>query len=251
MPKTVVIDCFPESVARWRDGYAVVAIDVVRATTTAITAVALGRRCFPVASLDEAFALAATLDNPLLLGEVRGIVPTGFDLNNSPAALAARIDSHRPAILLSTSGTSLLCQAASQCMAVFPACLRNYASVARHLAQKFPKVAVIGAGTRGEFREEDQVCCAWLAEILMDFGYCPKDQATADIVECWRGAPADAWIFGNSATYLRNSGQLDDLEFILDHVDDLQAVFSLRDGEVVMEPMAVAKAGRVKELENV
>jgi hypothetical protein len=35
MGNTVVIDCFPESVARWRDGYAVVAVDVVRATTTA------------------------------------------------------------------------------------------------------------------------------------------------------------------------------------------------------------------------
>lgn len=249
MSKTVVIDCFPESVARWRDGYAVVVADVVRATTTAITAVALGRRCFPVGSLDEAFALAAKLDNPLLVGEVRGIIPQGFDINNSPAALAARIDVHRPALLLSSCGTRL-CQAAFQCMAAFPVCLRNYASLARHLAQKFPKVAVIGAGTRGEFREEDQMCCAWVAAILMDFGYCPKDQATADIVERWRGARTDAWIGGKSAAYLRNSNQLEDLDFILKHVDDLLAVFSLRDSEVVMEPIALAKAGREKELRN-
>jgi len=248
MDKTVVIDCFPESVARWRDGYAVVVADVVRATTTAITAVALGRRCFPVASLDEAFALAAKLDNPLLVGEVRGIMPQGFDINNSPAALAARIDLHRPALLLSSSGTRL-CQAALQCMAAFPVCLRNYASLARHLAQKFPKVAVIGAGTRGEFREEDQMCCAWVADILMDFGYCPKDQATADIVERWRGART-AWIGGKSAAYLRNSDQLEDLDFILDHVDDLQAVFSLLDGEVVIEPVTITRAGREKEPQN-
>jgi 2-phosphosulfolactate phosphatase len=242
MGKTVAVDCFHEGVARWRDGYAVVAVDVVRATTTAITAVALGRRCFPVASLAEAFALTAKLDNPLLVGELRGIMPRGFDINNSPAALAARIDLHRPAILLSSSGTRL-CQAASQCMAAFPACLRNYAFLARQLAQRFPKVAVIGAGTRGEFREEDQMCCAWLADILMNFGYCPKDQATADIVERWRGARTDAWIGGKSGAYLRNSDQLDDLDFILDHIDDLQAVFSLRNSEVVMEPIALAPVG--------
>jgi 2-phosphosulfolactate phosphatase len=238
--KTVVIDCFPESVARWRDGYAVVAIDVVRATTTAITAVASGRRCFPVASLDEAFALAVKLDDPLLVGEVRGIMPPGFDINNSPAALAVRTDIHRPAILLSSTGTRL-CQAASQCIAAFPTCLRNYTSVARHLARKFPKVAVIGAGTRDEFREEDQMCCAWLADALMDSGYRPKDQATADLIERWRGARTDAWVGGNSAAYLRSSGQLEDLDFILGHVDDLRVVYSLRDGEVVVEPTAVAE----------
>ena len=246
--KTVVIDCFPESVARWRDGYAVVAIDVVRATTTAITAVASGRRCLPVASLDEAFALAVKLDDPLLVGEVRGIMPPGFDINNSPAALAVRTDIHRPAILLSSTGTRL-CQAASQCIAAFPACLRNYTSVARHLARKFPKVAVIGAGTRDEFREEDQMCCAWLADALMDSGYRPKNQATADLIERWRGARTDAWVGGNSAAYLCNSGQLEDLDFILGHVDDLRAVYSLRDGEVVVEPTAVAEA-REKELWN-
>jgi 2-phosphosulfolactate phosphatase len=246
MAKTVVIDCFPESVARWQDGYAVVAIDVVRATTTAITAVASGRRCFPVASLDEAFTLAAKLDNPLLVGELRGIMPQGFDINNSPAALAARTDFHRPAILLSSTGTRL-CRAASQCIAAFPACLRNYTSVARHLARKFPKVAVIGAGTRGEFREEDQMCCAWVADSLMDFGYCPRDQATADIIERWRGARTDAWIGGKSAAYLRNSEQLEDLDFILGHVDDLRAVYSLRDGEVMIEPIAVAEPHHEKE----
>jgi len=247
MAKTVVIDCFPESVARWQDGYAVVAIDVVRATTTAITAVASGRRCFPVASLDEAFTLAAKLDNPLLVGELRGIMPQGFDINNSPAALAARTDFHRPAILLSSTGTRL-CRAASQCIAAFPACLRNYTSVARHLARKFPKVAVIGAGTRGEFREEDQMCCAWIADRLFEFGYCAENEATATIAERWRGCRSDAWTRGNSAAYLRRSRQLDDLEFILGHIDDLQAVFALRDGEVVWEPLARADAASKCEL---
>jgi 2-phosphosulfolactate phosphatase len=230
---TVVIDCFPKNVTRWRD-YAIVAIDVVRATTTAITAVAMGRRCFPVASLGEASQLAVSIDNPLLVGELRGVMPPGYDITNSPAALAARTDFDRPAILLSSSGTRLCC-AASQSEATFLACLRNYTSIARHLAYKFPRVAVIGAGTRGEFREEDQLCCAWVAEELMRFGYRAKDEATVDVVNRWRGARADAWIGGKSAAYLRDSDQLNDLEFILDHIDDLDAVFPLMNGEVHVE----------------
>ena len=43
MKPRVVIDCFPSSVAKYRTGYTVVAIDVIRATTTAITAVLSGR----------------------------------------------------------------------------------------------------------------------------------------------------------------------------------------------------------------
>ena len=46
MSKTVVIDCFPESARHYSEAYAIVAIDVIRATTTAITSVNLGRRCF-------------------------------------------------------------------------------------------------------------------------------------------------------------------------------------------------------------
>ena len=47
MQKSVVIDYLPESVCRYRSEWAIVAVDVIRATTTAITAAATGRRCFP------------------------------------------------------------------------------------------------------------------------------------------------------------------------------------------------------------
>ena len=75
--KTVVIDCFPESVPLYRDGYAIVAVDVMRATTTAVTCVELGRKCFPVPSLDAAVPLAARLTNPLLVGELGGVCRIG------------------------------------------------------------------------------------------------------------------------------------------------------------------------------
>src|SRR5579864_551914 len=109
MRKTVMIDCFPEHVGAYRGGYALVAVDVIRATTTAVTGVALGRKCFPAPTLEAAVPLAAKLHNPLLVGELGGSMPYGFDLNNSPADLAARTDIHRPMLLLSTSGTRVIC----------------------------------------------------------------------------------------------------------------------------------------------
>jgi len=86
--RTVVIDCFPENVERWRnEGYAVVAVDVIRATTTAVTAVAMGRKCYPVATLEQALSLASGIDNPLMVGEIGGDMPEGFEIPNSPATL--------------------------------------------------------------------------------------------------------------------------------------------------------------------
>ncbi len=57
MPATVAVDCFPENVEKYRDGWVVVAVDVIRATTTAVTGVAQGRRVFPVPTLEAVVAL--------------------------------------------------------------------------------------------------------------------------------------------------------------------------------------------------
>ncbi|MGH7905687.1 MAG: 2-phosphosulfolactate phosphatase [Candidatus Binataceae bacterium] len=248
MTNTVVIDCFPESVSRYQEGFAVAVIDVVRATTTAITAAASGRQCFLAATLGMALELARTHQNALLAGEQAGIQPPGFDLNNSPAELMARTDIDRPVILLSSSGTRL-CYEASKCGAVFLACLRNYASAARFLAH-FPNVAVIGAGSKNEFREEDQMCCAWIAERLLDRGYVPGGRDTLEAVRRWSGKPVDAWLGNKSAAYLRRSGQLDDLCFILDHVDDLSASFTLRHGEVCVSEDGAESGTAVTALER-
>ena len=232
MRKTVVIDCFPESLQRYKHGYAIVAVDVIRATTTAVTGVALGRRCFPAPTLEAAVPLAARLPDPLLVGELGGSTPYGFDLNNSPADLASRTDIHRPMLLLSTSGTSLICGAAAG-QAVYVACLRNYRAQITYLAAHHPLVAVIGAGSRGEFRQEDQLCCAWIAAGLSAAGYQPQNGRTGAIVARWSNTPVDTIVEGASAEYLRKTGQSRDLEFILTHVDDLEAVYRFEEGEVV------------------
>jgi 2-phosphosulfolactate phosphatase len=230
--KKVVIDCFPESVEAYRNGYATVAVDVIRATTTAVTAVALGRKCFPVPSLEAAVPLAAKLPNPLLVGELGGSMPYGFDLNNSPADLECRTDIHRPMILLSTTGTKVIC-GAQESQAMYVACLRNYTAQATHLVAYHPMVAVIGAGSRGEFREEDQLCCAWIAEILLAAGYEPQDTRTGAIIEQWSGVSVNVITDGASADYLRKSGQSRDLDFILTHVNDLDEVYRFERGQVM------------------
>lgn len=229
---SVIIDSFPSSNGRYLNDYAIVAIDVIRASTTVVTAAAMGRKCFPVTSVEEALQKRAESPDFLLAGEVAGIKPDGFDLNNSPAHLARRRDMHRPLVLLSSSGTKLMVQSSAS-RAAYVACLRNYKSVAAHVGRQHERIALLGAATQGEFREEDQLCCAWIANELGRFGHEPENQRTLNLIEQWRRAPVGACASGNSAAYLRRSGQLDDLTFILTHVNDVPLACEMVNGEVL------------------
>jgi 2-phosphosulfolactate phosphatase len=235
MKGTVIIDCFPESAERYLLHHAIVAIDVIRATTTATTAIALGRRVLPARTTDEASMIASALTNPLLAGELGGNTPYGFDLTNSPAEIARRTDVERPMVLVSSSGTQLILGAAES-LGVYLACLRNYTAAAAHLAGRHVRIAVIGAGTRGQFRREDQIGCALVAARLLEAGYVAENQQTLECVARWtsmsKDAREEAIRGGRSADYLRRSGQLDDLEFVLAHIDDLDTVPSLIDREL-------------------
>jgi 2-phosphosulfolactate phosphatase len=231
--RSVVIDFLPDSAPRHRGGRVIVAVDVIRATTTAVTGIALGRRCYPVASVDEAVPLAARLDRPLLVGEVGGNMPYGFDVPNSPAKLARRDDVDRPMILLSTSGTPLI-RASHGAEAVYVACLRNVRAQAERLVAEHNHVALLGAGARMQFREEDQLCCAWIGDYLVAADYEPADERTSELIDRWRGADVREIEQSNSVRFLADTDQLEDLDFVVAHVDDLDAVFAY-DGDEIAE----------------
>src|SRR6516162_5580597 len=108
MRKAVVIDRLIGSAYRYREGWAIVVVDVIRATTTAITAAATGRRCFPAPSPEAALAIARRLPNPLLAGDSSTAADVRFEMENSPAQLANRSDTHRPLVLVSSSGTKVI-----------------------------------------------------------------------------------------------------------------------------------------------
>ncbi|MHB1571954.1 MAG: 2-phosphosulfolactate phosphatase [Solirubrobacteraceae bacterium] len=231
MTPTVAIARYP-SLGEADEGWAVVGIDVIRATTTAITAVAAGRRCFPVASLEEAVPLAARLHNPLLVGELGGNMPFGFHLQNSPAEMERNADRDRPVILLSTSGTALLC-AASKRAPTYAACLRNVSAQVKRLRERHERVLLLAGESRGEFREEDRLCCARLARGLVQAGYEPRDVLVQEIIKKWGEAADDAFMEGHSVQYLSATGQIHDAEFILDHIDDLDETYEMRGGELL------------------
>lgn len=215
------------------EGSTIVGIDVIRATTTAVTAVDAGRRCFPVPSLEEAVPLAGRLDNPLLVGELGGNMPYGFHLQNSPAEMARRSQLDRPVILLSSSGTGILAAAAARSR-TYAACLRNARAQAERLVAAHDHVLLVAGEHRGQFREEDRLCCGRIAGALLAAGFEPRDALVEAIVKDWAEAPDDALMDSPSVRYLADTGQMHDAEFILAHIDDLESVYEMRSGELVL-----------------
>jgi 2-phosphosulfolactate phosphatase len=102
-------------------------------------------------------------------------------------------------------------------------------------------VAVIGAGTRGERRKEDDLACARIAAGLVAAGYATDPASDAIIDACGR-LPVDWCASGSSAEFLRRVGRQDDIDFVLTHVDDVDMVFEVRGTEVLRHELSGAHA---------
>src|SRR5215471_16709675 len=91
-----------------------VVIDVLRATTTIIHALAAGcDAVHPCAEIDEAKALAATLPKRkgLLAGERAGEPIADFDLGNSPREFTAKKCKGKTLVFTTTNGTQAIIRA--------------------------------------------------------------------------------------------------------------------------------------------
>ena len=84
--------------------------------------------------------------------------------------------------------------------------------------------------------------CAWIAERLRAAGYEPESPETREYVTRWSGVSPEEVRGGRSAEYLRRSGQEEDLEFVLGHIDDRDTVPLLVNGVLLRAPGAGPRA---------
>ena len=85
-----------------------VVINVLRATTTIVEALANGAvGVYPTVSAEDAVKLAASLgrEDTLLCGERKGVKVDGFDLGNSPAEFTAEVVDGKKLVMSTTNGT--------------------------------------------------------------------------------------------------------------------------------------------------
>jgi len=150
---------------RLRDSTCVV-IDVIRATSTIVTALANGADGVqPIGSVEDAFALKAKNPEALLAGERGGQALPGFDMGNSPEDFTAARVQGRRVILTTTNGTQALA-ACHGARVVVTASFLNLAAAAAHLREVGPPWMIVCAGCNGEFGLDDAAVAGALAEAL-------------------------------------------------------------------------------------
>lgn len=150
------------------DGVAVV-VDVIRATSTVVTALAHGARAiYPTVSTEEAIKLASSLgrDDTLLCGERKGLKVEGFDLGNSPSEFVSDTVEGKRLVMSTTNGTRAFL-AASGAERIVSAAFLNLAAVVESVADE-DRVSVICAGKDDRFSLDDAVCGGHLLRELAE-----------------------------------------------------------------------------------
>lgn len=150
----------------------VVVIDVLRATSTIVEALANGARAvLPVDTADDAVRIAQNLgrDSVLLCGERKGLPIEGFDLGNSPGEFTPETVADKSLVMTTTNGTKAFMAVAERRAtgpaeggAILVASFLNLGAVTRRLAADERSTAVVCSGREGRFGLDDAGCAGAL-----------------------------------------------------------------------------------------
>lgn len=151
-------------------GATCVVFDVLRATSTIVTALENGAaRVFPASNVDEAREWQRTvLPGALLGGERRGVRIDGFQLGNSPREYTSEAVAGRDIITTTTNGTVAL-RACASAGALHAGALLNLRALGAYLLARPPEhLVLVCAGSGRAFSLEDALGAGALLELLGD-----------------------------------------------------------------------------------
>ena len=154
---------------RQLQGADAVVIDVLRATTTIVHALAAGCACVhPCAEIDEAKSIAANLKRQALLAGERGGKPIpDFDLGNSPREFTAKKCKGKSVVFTSTNGTQAIVRAL-EAERLLIAGFVNFSAVCEHLCHETRPVHIVCAGYEGTPTIEDTLCAGAFVEFFCE-----------------------------------------------------------------------------------
>jgi len=152
-------------------GRGVVVIDVLRATTTVVTALANGAKAvIPAATSEEAVRLASNLekDGVLLAGERKALKIEGFALGNSPVEMTPAAVAGKTLVLTTTNGTPALvaAQGGAPVLVGAPVNFKALAAKARAVLAERGELIIVCAGREKQFALEDGYAAGRLVKAI-------------------------------------------------------------------------------------
>lgn len=169
-----------------KGGVAVV-VDVLRATTAMIHALASGADAIiPCLEVEEARATAASLGSgrAILGGERQGLPIEGFDLGNSPSSYTPEVCRGKTLVMTTTNGTRAI-HASLGADRVLIASFPNLTATTEILASFPGPVHVICAGTDGHVSYEDTLLAGAIVEGQAESGRFAGNDSAGIAVGFW------------------------------------------------------------------
>ncbi len=220
-----------------------IVIDVLRATTTIVHALAAGcTDVRPCADLDEARKLADSMPagKVLLGGERGGIALPGFDLGNSPREYVAAKCKGVSVVLTTSNGTKALMRAA-EAQRVLVAAFVNFSAVCEQLRQDARPLHIVCAGMEGTPALEDTLLAGAFVDFLceeLDTRLNDSARLAWDCYENHGRVLAGALEISRGGQHLRSLGFEDDVRAAAE-VDKFNLVPELRRDPLRLEVGAV------------
>jgi 2-phosphosulfolactate phosphatase len=190
----------------------VVAIDVLRSSTTILTALANGaERVIPVSIFEEALKMSGR-NNVLLGGEMNGVKPAFFHLGNSPLEYIRERVEGKSIILYTSSGTRLLRFLGAVSKRVFIGAVVNYSILTKHILENgFKHVSIITAGRVGAPALEDIYCAGLIIKSLP----CSELNSEGEVAREIAGLSIDVIKEARHAVELKKLGFKKDVDYCL------------------------------------
>lgn len=144
----------------WFSGKTTVVIDVLRATSTIVTALNNGaKEVIPVASVEFAVKVSGGMFGGLTLigGERNTKKIEGFALGNSPFEYTPKIVNGKSIILYTTNGTKAIVKAKFS-KHLFICSFLNLTPIAKKIVEMKHDVEIVCAGRNNSFSLEDSYC---------------------------------------------------------------------------------------------
>ncbi len=148
--------------------HVVVAIDVLRACSTIVTALCRGARgVVPVPDLDHAAKIASNLDpsSYLLGGERGGYRIDQYHCGNSPLEYTREVVRGRTVILSTTNGTVAM-HKGRKAERLLVGCFLNIDRVVEAVCASGRDLIIICSGQKGQVSLEDTLCAGYLLDKL-------------------------------------------------------------------------------------
>ena len=204
-----------------------VVFDVLRATSSMITALANGAaEIFPVKTIEEARALREKMPDALLGGERHGERIEGFDLGNNPfeyTGLAGR------RIISTTTNGTIALRACERAGRVLVGALLNIAALRDEIARSQPaEVLLVCAGTFETFALEDAIAAGLLAAEFPDAELTDAAIAVLGTARSF-SSPLDGLLAARNGRALAARGWRDQIEWCA-HLSRFGVIGAMNDG---------------------